>query len=87
MLCLLAIIVSDKLTKKAVMQHNLADIKTWEQGDFDHHPYYQNEFFNFDIFMRTFKDIVDVQSMKKIIAGKAEHRIHKKYLARYRGGK
>lgn len=69
---------------EAVMQHNLVDIKTWEQGDFNHHPYYRDEFFNFDSFMRAFKDVVDIQSMKKIIKAKVEHRIDKKHLERYK---
>lgn len=68
---------------EAVMQHNLSDINTWEQGDFNVHPYYKDHFFDFDSFMREFKDIVDDQSMKKIIGAKAEHRIDQKHLEKY----
>lgn len=69
---------------EAVMQHNLADISTWNQGDFNVHPYYKNQYFNFDGFMRTFKDTVDDQSMKKILGAHAEDRIDAKHLDTYR---
>jgi putative hydrolase of HD superfamily len=69
---------------EAVMQHNLSDISTWNQGDFNVHPYYKNQYFDFDSFMRTFKDIVDDQSMKKILEAKAEDRIDSKHLEKYR---
>ena len=69
---------------EAVMQHNLSNISTWDQGDFNVHPYYKNQYFDFDFFMRTFKDIVDSQSMKKILEAKAENRIDSKHLEKYR---
>jgi len=72
---------------EAVMQHNLSNITSWEQGDFNMHPYYKNNFFDFDSFMRAFKDVVDIQSMKKIIKAKADHRIDRKHLEKYRKGK
>jgi putative hydrolase of HD superfamily len=72
---------------EAVMQHNLSDISTWDQGDFNVHPYYKNDYFDFDFFMRNFKDIVDNQSMKKILGAKAEHRIDAKHLEKYRKGR
>lgn len=71
----------DKL--EAIMQHNLADIKTWNQGDFNVHPYYKNDYFDFDPFMRAVKDAVDDQSMKKIIGAKAESKIDQKHLETY----
>lgn len=69
---------------EAVMQHNVSDISTWDQGDFNVHPYYKDNYFNFDSFIRAFKDVVDDQSMKKIIKAGAEKRIDKKHLERYR---
>lgn len=72
---------------EAVMQHNLSDIGQWEQGDFDGHPYYKNDLFDFDDFMRVFKDMVDIQSMHKIINSGNEKRIKTEYLDRYKNGK
>ena len=72
----------DKL--EAVMQHNLSDIAHWEQGDFNMQPYYKNNFFDFGSFMRVFKDMVDDQSMKKILKAKAEHRIFPEHLEKYK---
>jgi len=74
----------DKL--EAVMQHNLSSIDTWNQGDFNIHPYYKDDHFDFDPFMRKLKDAVDRQSMEKIVAAKAESRIDAKHLERYRKG-
>ncbi|OGI65247.1 hypothetical protein A3A95_03640 [Candidatus Nomurabacteria bacterium RIFCSPLOWO2_01_FULL_39_18] len=69
---------------EAIMQHNLADISTFDQGDFDVHPYYKDEYFYYDSFIRAFKDVVDIQSMEKIIEAKAAHRIEAKHLEKYR---
>ena len=69
---------------EAVMQHNISDIQTWDQGDFNVHPYYKNQFFDFDSFMRRFKDVVDRQSMQKILDAGAESRIDPKHLETYK---
>lgn len=72
---------------EAVMQHNLSDISQWNQGDFDIHPYYKDDHFDFDPFFRALKDIVDVQSMEKIMGAKQESRIHPKHLEKYHKSK
>lgn len=72
----------DKL--EAVLQHNVADISTWDQGDFNIHPYYRNECFDFDSFMRSLKDIVDRQSMEKIVSAHAEDRIDPAHIEQYK---
>jgi len=51
---------------EAIIQHNLADIKTFEKGDYDINPFYKNNLFDFDKFMREFKDELDQQTMGKI---------------------
>lgn len=51
---------------EAIIQHNSADVSTWEQGDYDINPYYRDKKFYFDEFMRAFKDVVDVETMEKI---------------------
>lgn len=51
---------------EVIIQHNIADIATWDQGDFDLHPFYRDNFFDFDSFMRTLRDRVEVMSRKKI---------------------
>lgn len=72
---------------EAIMQHNIADISTWDQGDFDIQPYYKDHYFDFDSFMRVFKDIIDVQTMEKVIEAKAESRIDPKHLEKYKKSK
>jgi len=69
---------------EAVMQHNLSDFSTWNQGDFDIHPYYRDSFFDFDPFMRKLKDVVDKESMEKIIQGGQVDKIDKKHIDRYK---
>ena len=71
---------------EAVMQHNL-HIKKWDQGDFDITPYYKDFYFDFDPFMRIFKDEVNDQLIKNIIKEKVEHRMDKKHLERYKNRK
>lgn len=51
---------------EVIIQHNLADITTFGQGDFDINPYYKNDRFDFDDFLRSFKDQVDEDTMNKI---------------------
>jgi putative hydrolase of HD superfamily len=69
---------------EAIMQHNIADISTWDQGDFDIQPYYKDDYFNFDTFIRAFKNIVDNQTIQKIISAKSESRIDVKHLEKYK---
>lgn len=51
---------------EVIIQHNIADIKTFSQGDLDLNPYYKNDRFDFDKFLRKFKDQVDIDTMNKI---------------------
>jgi len=68
---------------EALLQHNIASIETWAQGDFNVGPYYKDHYFNFDKFIRAFKDVVDIQTMEKIIDSSNENRIEKKHLEKY----
>ncbi len=72
---------------EVVLQHNIADISTWGKGDFKINPYYKNNYFEFDSFMKAFKDIVDNQTMEKIIKAKKRHKVDKKYLEKYKKSK
>jgi putative hydrolase of HD superfamily len=69
---------------EAVMQHNVANISTWDQGDYNTGPYYKDEYFDFDSFMRIFKNEVNNQVIEKIINARVEKRIDKKILERYK---
>jgi len=75
----------DKL--EVVMQHNVADISTWDQGDYNASPYYKEEYFDFDSFMRAFRDVVNIQGMDKVIKAKKEHCLDPKHLERYKKNK
>ncbi len=69
---------------EACIQHNLADISTWDDGDYNIGPYYKNHFFDFDSFIRSFKDKVDVDTMQKIVDAKQEKRVSIDHLERFK---
>ncbi len=51
---------------EVLIQHNLASIETWDQGDFDIQPFYRDNLFDFDAFLRKLKDEVEHMSYEKI---------------------
>ncbi|MBI4114903.1 MAG: HD domain-containing protein [Candidatus Niyogibacteria bacterium] len=72
---------------EVILQHNVADIKTWLKGDFDLNPYWKDEYYNQDPFLRKFKDQVNRETMAKIInAGKLSE-VNRENLERYRRSK
>ena len=95
MLCFLAILLSDKIESKVdllkvlkiLVVHDLAESVT---GDIPSHEVSKRQennkdhYFDYDKFMRNFKDIIDNQTMEKIILAKAENRIDKKFLEKYK---
>lgn len=70
---------------EAIIQHNLTDIGTWSQEDFDYQPYVRNELYDFDPYLRQFKDQVDLDTMKKIEAEGNLDRVSEEARERYRG--
>lgn len=64
---------------EAFIQHNIADISTWDQDDFDyqtdpHHP--MTAVFEFDPFMRELKRQIDHDTMSKLYAA-GKHKLAK----------
>lgn len=68
---------------EVVMQHHIADISTWDQGDYNASPYYKEEYSDFDPFMKTLRGVVSMQGMKKILRAGTEHLLDPKHLERY----
>jgi putative hydrolases of HD superfamily len=64
---------------EAIIQHNNSDISTFNQGDLDIQPYYKDDKFNFDKYIRAFKDVVDIQSMEKIEKGGLLNKVSKEH--------
>lgn len=64
---------------EVLIQHNNANIETWKKGDFELNPYYMVDKFDFDGFMRLFKDAVDADTMRKISLANSLHRVSKKH--------
>ena len=72
----------DKL--EAVIQHNIADISTWDQNDLDYHPYCKNDYFDFDSFLRFLKDQTDLWSMHKIETAGKLSQVDPKHTTKYK---
>lgn len=49
-----------------LLQHLNTDIKTWDKGDYKQNPYDSEYRFNFDNFIRKFKDKVNFDTMKAL---------------------
>jgi len=52
----------DKL--EVLIQHNNTDFSTWGDGDYLSNPYYCDNLFNSDSFLRSIKDVVDSETME-----------------------
>lgn len=50
---------------EAIIQHNMAPISSFSQGDYDINPYYKDSYFDFDNIFRELKDFVNIQTMLK----------------------
>jgi putative hydrolases of HD superfamily len=68
---------------EGTLQHNITDITNWDQGDYDVHPYYGDNLFNFDPFMRKLRDEVEHMSYKKISDAGTLHRLKKEMQEKY----
>lgn len=64
---------------EVIIQHNIADFSTWDDGDFSVHAFYKTDFFDFDSFIRELRDEVELMSVKKIVESNNTHRIDKKH--------
>lgn len=69
---------------EVILQHNVADIKTWRKGDFDLNPYWKDEYCNLDPFLREFKDQVNSETMAKITNAGKSSKVRPEHLERYR---
>lgn len=74
---------------EAFIQHNIADIETWDQDDFDYqtdpdHP--MTKLFEFDPFMRELKRQIDHDTMSKIYAARQHDRAKPDMVWQYLNG-
>lgn len=70
-------------TMEGYIQYTLADIATWDQGDYDICIYHREELFDFDPDMKECMNAVYKEEMRKIFAAKMEGRVDPAKLARY----
>lgn len=70
---------------ECLLQHNIADIKTWDEGDFRYtFIERQDTPFNYNSFMRKLKDNLDDWTYDKIKEAEAIDKIPEENLIRYR---
>jgi putative hydrolase of HD superfamily len=68
---------------EAPLQHNIAGVATWDQNDFDIHPFYKYEFSQFDSFLSALREEVEHMSRKKITEAGQLSRIKPEHRKRY----
>jgi putative hydrolase of HD superfamily len=68
---------------EGTLQHNITDINNWDQGDYDIHPYYGDNLFNFDRFMRALRNEIEIMSKNKITSAGTLHRLKKPMQEKY----
>jgi 5'-deoxynucleotidase YfbR-like HD superfamily hydrolase len=59
---------------EAPLQHNIADINTWDQNDYDIHGRYKMELYEFDPFLKELRDELEDMTRKKVTKAKTLHR-------------
>lgn len=73
---------------EAFIQHNIADISTWDQNDFDYQTDLQSprrEHFNFDPYMAALRDQIDADTLQKIAAAGLLHRANQQTVRQFNG--
>jgi putative hydrolase of HD superfamily len=56
------------------LQHNISEIKTWDQNDFDIHGLYKIDYFTFDTFLMDLRDELENMTRVKVTKAKQLHR-------------
>ncbi|HWY80221.1 MAG TPA: HD domain-containing protein [Candidatus Sulfotelmatobacter sp.] len=60
---------------ESTLQHNISDIKTWDQNDYDIHGLYKIDYFTFDSFLKSLREELENISRRKISKAKQLHRV------------
>lgn len=59
---------------EAPLQHNISDISTWDQNDFDIHSFYKMDYFTFEPFLKELRDELENMTRRKVTKSNALHR-------------
>ncbi|HSX09731.1 MAG TPA: HD domain-containing protein [Candidatus Saccharimonadales bacterium] len=59
---------------EAPLQHNIADISTWDQNDYDIHGRYKMELYEFDHFLKELREELEHMTRRKVTMAKTLHR-------------
>jgi len=69
---------------EVIIQHDIADYSTWDDGDFSVHAFYRSEYFDFHAFMRKLRDEVESMSIIKVGKSNMFKKIAKEHQETYR---
>lgn len=69
---------------EAPFQHNISDIKTWDQNDFNIHGKYKQNYLNFDPFLKALREELENMSRKKLTKANQLHRLPKEIQKYYK---
>jgi len=59
---------------EAPLQHNISDIATWDQNDYDIHGRYKMELYEFDPFLKELREELEHMTRRKATKAKTLHR-------------
>jgi putative hydrolase of HD superfamily len=51
---------------EVLIQHNISDISTWDNGDYELGVYYRDDYFDFDQFIRVLKNEINKANWQKL---------------------
>jgi putative hydrolase of HD superfamily len=68
---------------EALIQHTIADMSTWDEGDYRWGFYNKDEYFDCDAFLRQFKDVVNDQMWQKLVDNNTVHNFNQEHRDRY----
>jgi putative hydrolases of HD superfamily len=69
---------------EVLIQHTIADMSTWDEGDYRMGFYNKDEFCNCDKFLRQFKDLVNDEMWQKLIKHDTVHNLSPEHQDRYK---
>jgi putative hydrolase of HD superfamily len=67
---------------EVLIQHIIADISSWDDGDYSLGPYHKDEYFDFHPYMRELKDQVNAEFWQKMELENKLDRLRPEHLAR-----
>lgn len=72
---------------EVIIQHAVADIKTWDDNDYKIGTYNKDEYFDFNPYIREFKNAVNKLFWDKLESEGTVYKAHPEHIKKYQSGK